>query len=121
MTTDGAGFGSIVRINELERNAMQLRLVGRELFKLVKGPIGMSCSLRLPNPCPTANTGQIFHGDTAMGALCLHDNGLAQLMIRVFLKARLLTTHLFQSAFGTFRSNRLKDIASFLIPLMPCF
>lgn len=121
MSTDGAGFGSVAGINELEWNTMQFRLVGRELFKLVKGPIGMSRSLRLPNPYPITNTGQIFHSDTAMGVLSLHDNGLAQVVIHGFLKARLLTTHLFQSAVGTFRSNRLKDIASFLIPLTPCF
>lgn len=117
MPANGTGFGSIARVNKLKWNTMQFRFVSHKSSKLIERPIRMSRSLRLSNPCPIADARQIFHSDTAMGAFSLRNYSLTQLMIRVFLKMRLFAAHLFQSAFSTFRSNRLKNGASFLIPL----
>ena len=90
--------GSVARVNQDNRHTGQARLVSNIGTKLVKGPVGMSCTLRLFDRYPLAYASEIFKGDTALGVLSLFHDMLRDTVIRVCLETSLAATQFPQFA-----------------------
>src|SRR4051794_21299307 len=78
MTTRGAGTAGVARIDDLDRHACQLRLVGQERIELGERPTREPiASVGAPSGNPFANTAEVFDGNPAPGALGLGDDRFA--------------------------------------------
>ena len=78
----------------------------------------MSRSLALPfNPRPPPNALEFFKDNRPLRAFGFGNDPLADVMIRVFLKAALTPRKSFQMAFGRLRSDLLKRLTAACIPL----
>ncbi len=126
MTTHIASSACVTWVNSCEGNAVQLRLVGYKLFKLVKRPVGMFSPLGLTQPFffltnLFRNSFQIFHTDSARSCLSLQYNGLGNAVVRTPLKQFLPTGKFFKSAFSRLSANALQNCPTLSVPLAGLF
>lgn len=100
----------------MDRNAEQLRFVGQENPQLTEAPVKMPRSLGLANRSPLRNATEIFNGDPQIVPSGLRDKSFADAVIRVCLEARLASRQLLESALGTLCADKLKSLATILMP-----
>lgn len=73
----------IGRIDQYERHAGELRLVGDELPELMERPITVAATLCLPNRSPLADAAQVFEGYRSIRAFGLSYEPLADSVVYV--------------------------------------
>lgn len=117
MPTKGAELRSVSGINQGYSHTSQPCLVGHELSELIEGPVVMSSALSAANPCPLADSTQIFKCDPARGAFRGPDEDLADTVVDVSLETGEPARQLLESSLGTPGTDELKDGAALLIPL----
>ncbi len=93
-------LGSIARIDEDYRDAFALRLIRKKTAKLEEPPVGQSSTPVLSGRYPISDAAQVFKGDSRVGAFSILNDLLADTVINVFLKSRLLAGNLFKFASG---------------------
>lgn len=106
--TDAARSAGVAGINQEHHHALQSRLVADEVSQLSEGPIGVPCSLRVPNRCALADVRQFFQRNPACAAFGFRNESLADDVVGVALEAALSTTQLPQSPFGAACADRLQ-------------
>ncbi len=108
MPTRWTGPTRIPRINEMDRNTVQLRFVGYKLLQLPEGPTMQCCALWLPSPDPRANMRQVFQRYLPLRAFCQQHKLFGDLMIDRRCKAPFFAAQLFELALRGFRAFGLE-------------
>jgi len=86
MPTRTALLTGVLRVDQHDRNACELRFVLDKEAQLGEGPAGHPGALRLPKPGPLADVLKIFQGDAAFGALGRRNERFAHDVVRVSAK-----------------------------------
>jgi hypothetical protein len=95
MPTGAASLAGVCWIDKSECHTRALRLVADKRPQLTKGPIAVSRSLPWPcNPRPLTNVRQIFQRNRPLRAFSLGNKPLADMVVRILLKAPLTTSEL---------------------------
>ena len=99
-----------------QRNAITLRLVGQESPQLVEAPTVVCAALRPSNRCPIADARQVFDGNSTSGVFGLPHDSLADPVVEIAGKPRLLEPARPQQALGRFGSLFLELAAKARVP-----
>jgi hypothetical protein len=105
-----AGARGIARVDVLDNNPLQLRLVLDEGLKLEKRPAAMLSLVGTSNRCPRPDMLQVFQSNTARGAFSLQDQLLGNDVV-VSPKSRFLAVDALQVAVGRPRAIGLQILA----------
>ena len=108
MVAQMTGLRGIGRLNEHQRHACGLRLVGHKLPQLEEAPAGVAVSLWLANPRPLPDARQIFQGNLTPCGLRLLDKLFTDRMVDRSHMALLASRQPFQKSFGFFRAFGLE-------------
>lgn len=105
----------VARVDKDHGDASAFRLVADESAKLGKPPVTQSCALVAAGRYPSANTLEVFKGNTASGAFSIQYDSLGDAVVGVLLIPRLFAGELAQSPLGSLRAPLLQPGASLLV------
>lgn len=109
MAAEGAGAGSIARVNRYNLHACDGGFVFNNAPKLPESPIRLFCPLALSNCSPRAHAFEVFDGDCSFRVLSLQNNLFRDAVVFVGLIAALLAAHRAESATGRASADLLQD------------
>src|SRR5215470_14694920 len=115
MPTDRARPARVARINRDHWNTSQFRLVFYESAQFGERPFRHLVSLRLPEPSPFADVGQVFKTDPAIGVCSFLNDLFRDAMIFVRFKPAFLAGERFQLSLDVLRARA----RSFYFPGLP--
>lgn len=103
-----ASAGRVARIDKFNRDSCSLGFVQNKALQLVKRPAMQTTALSLTSPYPNANPLEVFHCDSASGALCSTYYLFRNYVVRICREPLLFTPSSAHQAFGTLRAFLLE-------------
>ena len=115
MPTQMAGFRGIGRIDQHDRDARSLRLVGHKLPQLIERPTVVVVALRFADFRPLPDAFEVFEGNLTLGSLSLLDKLFTDRVVNRAHMTCLFAGQPFQKPFGFFRAFALERAPDFRV------